>query len=174
MIRELRAHDAEACVALRRQALLDSPLAFAASPADDVGSSLEGVREQLRRATDWFIFGAFEPELIGSVGLSRDRHRKASHKVHLWGMYVAPSHRRRGIGAELVRAAIRQARALPGVEWVHLAVSSAAPEAQRLYERLGFEVWGTEPDALRHDGRVVSEHHMSLRLELEGAARIES
>ena len=89
-------------------------------------------------------------------------------------MYVAPSHRRRGIGAELVRAAIRQARALPGVEWVHLAVSSAAPEAQRLYERLGFEVWGTEPDALRHDGRIASEHHMALRLELEGATRIES
>ena len=93
MIRELREHDAEACVALRQQALRDSPLAFAASPADDVGSSTEAVREQLRRAADWFVFGAFEPELIGSVGLSRDRHRKASDKVHLWGTYVAPSHR---------------------------------------------------------------------------------
>jgi RimJ/RimL family protein N-acetyltransferase len=36
--------------------------------------------------------------------------------------------------------------------------------AQRLYERAGFCIWGTEPDALSHDGQWVVEYHMALRL----------
>ena len=43
--------------------------------------------------------------------------------------------------------------------------AEAAPEAGRLYERAGFERWGTEPNALQHDGRSVAEHHMLLRLD---------
>jgi RimJ/RimL family protein N-acetyltransferase len=79
-------------------------------------------------------------------------------------MYVVPGHRRQGIAADLLQAALRHARLLPGVSWVHLSVSSAAPGARRLYERTGFEVWGTEPEALRHDGQSVVEHHMALHL----------
>src|SRR5438132_7478776 len=144
MIRQLRDHDAEAYAELRREALLDSPLAFGASPTDDFVSSPKAVREQLRRAPDWVIFGAIEDGLVGVVGLFRDRHLKSSHKAHLWGMYVAQRHRRQGIGAELLQAAVCHARALPGVSWVHLSVTSAAPGARRLYEEIGFRVWGTE------------------------------
>ena len=165
MIQELEENDAEAYAEFRRAALLDSPLAFAASPAGDLAGSAAAVREQLRRAPEWVILGAFEDRLLGAVGLLRDRHLKSSHKVHLWGMYVARGHRRRGIGAELLQAALGHARALPGVSWVHLSVSSAAPGARRLYERAGFEAWGTEPEALSHDGQTVVEHHMALRLE---------
>jgi RimJ/RimL family protein N-acetyltransferase len=164
-IRLLGDGDAEAYVELRRRALLDAPLAFAASPADDFAASPEAVRAQLRRAPEAVILGAFRDGLIGVVGLFRDRHLKASHKVHLWGMYVAPAHRRQGVAAGLLEAALRHARSLPGVSWVHLSVSAAAPEARRLYERAGFQVWGTEPEALCHDGRTVEEHHMALHLE---------
>jgi RimJ/RimL family protein N-acetyltransferase len=163
-IRALGDADADGYVALRRAALLDVPLAFAASPEDDVAASPAAVREQLRRAPESMIFGAFDPQLVGVLGLYRDRHQKASHKVHLWGMYVVPSHRRRGIAAALVHAALDHARTLPGASWVHLAVGEAAPEARRLYARAGFTVWGTEPDALRHDGRTVVEHHMAFRI----------
>ena len=165
MIRALRDQDAEAYTELRRAALLEFPLSFASSPADDFASSPEAVREQLRRAPESIIVGAFRPELVGAVGLHRDRHVKASHKVHLWGMYVAPAHRRRGIGCALLEAVLDCARALQGVSWVHLSASSAAPEALRLYERAGFLRWGTEPEALRHAGQVAVEHHMALRLE---------
>jgi RimJ/RimL family protein N-acetyltransferase len=164
MIRQLRDNDAEAYVNLRRQALLESPLAFASSPADDFASSPDAVREQLRRAAESVIIGAFREYLVGAVGLYRDRHMKSAHKAHLWGMYVVPIHRGQGIASELLDAALRHARALPGVSFVQLSVSSAAPGAQRLYERAGFRIWGTEPDALRHDGQSVVEHHMALKL----------
>jgi hypothetical protein len=47
---------------------------------------------------------------------------------------------------------------------VHLGVSSAAPIALRLYERAGFRVWGSEPDALRYGSETLVEHHLALRL----------
>jgi ribosomal protein S18 acetylase RimI-like enzyme len=164
MIRVLREEDAQAYTKLRREALLDAPLVFASSPVDDLSSDPEAVREQLRRAPEFVIIGAIENDLIGAVGVYRDRHLKSSHKAHLWGMYVVPSHRRRSVATELLDAAVRHARALPGVSWVHLSVTSAAPGAQRLYERAGFRVWGAEPDALSHGGQSVVEYHMALRL----------
>lgn len=153
MIRALSEEDAAQFAQVRRESLLSSPLSFGASPATDVARVTDGV------------FGAFEEEqLVGIVGLFRDRHESSQHKVHLWGMYVQPAFRGRGLGAELVQAALRHARTLPGVSWVLLAVTSAAPAARRIYERAGFEVWGVEPDALRHDDESVDEYHMALRL----------
>jgi GNAT superfamily N-acetyltransferase len=92
--------------------LVESPLAFASSPEDDVASSVEAVGELLRRSPESVVIGAFQKYLIGAVGLYRDRHLKSSHKAHLWGMYVMPGQRRQGVGSELLDAALRHARAL--------------------------------------------------------------
>lgn len=167
-IRALREEEAEAYVALRRESLREAPLAFAASPEVDGASQPETVRARLRAAPDAVILGAFAAQdgaLVGAAGVRREPGGKASHKAHLWGMYVAPASRRRGIGAALLQAAVAHAQTLPGVAWLELGVSTAAPEARRLYEAVGFRAWGEEPDALRHGGESVSELHMTLRLE---------
>ncbi len=165
MIRHLQVDDAEAYLALRRQALLEAPGAFTASPDDDLVATVEACREQLRGSPDVVLIGAFRERLVGTVGLYRDRHLKSAHKAHLWGMYVVPEVRGQGIASRLLAAALEHARTLPGVSWVDLGVSSAAPVARRLYERAGFRVWGSEPDALRVGGEALVEHHMALRLD---------
>jgi RimJ/RimL family protein N-acetyltransferase len=164
MIRALADGDLPAYVALRREALENAPLAFAASPDDDFASSIPELALQMRKAPDWVLFGAFDDRLVGSAGLIRDRHVKAAHKMHLWGMYVTPAARGKGMAAALLDAAIEHARAVEGVSWIFLGVTEAAPEARRLYERAGFSSWGTEPDALRHGNHSVVEHRMALRL----------
>jgi ribosomal protein S18 acetylase RimI-like enzyme len=164
LIRALGEADAEAYVALRAEALVDSPLSFASAPGDDVASDVDFVRERLRERSGDAIFGAFDGALVGSVNAMRDGHLKSAHKLNVFGMYVMPTHRQRGTGAMLIAAVIEHARELSGVEWIHLSVSSSAVEALRLYRAAGFEIWGTELDALRHDGRTVDEHHMALRL----------
>jgi hypothetical protein len=60
-IRLLRPDDAAVYVALRREALLDAPLAFLSSPEDDVAGSLEAARRQLRPSPHAAVFGAFDP-----------------------------------------------------------------------------------------------------------------
>jgi RimJ/RimL family protein N-acetyltransferase len=163
MIRPLGPDDLDAYTTLRRRALAESPRSFAASPEDDF--TMEALRESMRRAPDWMLLGAFDGALIGAVGLIRDRHRKASHKAHVWGMYVVPGHRGRGVGAALVEACIAHASSLPGVAALTLGVTDASAAARRLYERAGFQSWGTELDALRVDGQSVSQQHMTLDLE---------
>ena len=165
MIRILTPDDAAEFWTLRLEALHDAPLSFGAEPGKDFANSVEEVRGHLNRAPDSVTFGAFvDGVLVGTAGCLRGNRAKTAHKVHLWGMYVAPEHRRAGLAHQLVDAVIAHARALDGVAWIELGVSSTAPGAQRLYEGAGFRVWGTEPDALRHDGGSGDQHFMSLRL----------
>ena len=156
--------DAGELFRLRRSALLDSPLAFLASPEDDVASSEAAVRELLDPRRKSVVFGAYNPALVGMLGLNRTNHRKAAHKVNLWGMFVLPTCRGQGLAAQLLDAAIRWARTLDGVRSVHLSVSESAVAARRLYERAGFETWGIEAHAIRFAERSESEHHMRLSL----------
>lgn len=165
MIRELTSEDAQAYVTLRRAALQEVPLAFASSPQDDFVQSADVVCAQLRDTPNATIFGAFQPKLVGAVGIYRDRHLKSSHKAHIWGMYVVPDYRRQGIALEMIQAILRHATTIHGVSWVYLSVSSASPEAHALYERVGFQVWGSEPAALQYDGHTAVEYHMALCLE---------
>ena len=164
MIRTLSAGDAEEVFELRRQALIDSPLAFLASPEDDVASSVESVRDLLSRGVNSPLFGACDTRLVGMVGLYRDKHVKAVHKVHLWGMYVRLESRRQGLGRQLLDATLDHAQGLGGVRLVHLSVSEAAADAKSLYERAGFQVWGIESEALCYNGQRMREFHMVLPL----------
>ncbi len=161
-IRRLDPEDAESLVALRREALESHPLAFGASIDDDRALSLEFVRTSLADP-DQAVFGGFDGEkLIGMVGVLRATRVKIHHKAHLWGMYVSPHVRARGIGRALLEAAIGQARAWPGVEQLHLGVTDAAVAARKLYEAAGFRIWGREPRALQWEGRFVDEFHLVL------------
>jgi ribosomal protein S18 acetylase RimI-like enzyme len=90
---------------------------------------------------------------------------KMAHCSTLWGMYVAPEHRRAKLGRRLIDAAIEAARAMPEVERIALSVDEQNPHAQALYRAAGFVAWGTERDAFRAAGRAVDEVHMVLRLE---------
>ena len=165
VIRRVHSDEAEAYAALRREMLASAPLEFSASPEQDEASHPGIVRERLREEGT-VMLGAFgaDDSLLGSMILRREPARKSQHKAHVFATFVRPEHRRRGIAAAMMREAIRVARAMPGLEWLVLSVSSAAPDAQRLYERAGFEAWGREPDALRHEGESADEIHMALRI----------
>ena len=169
MIRLLREDDADTYLALRRESLRSAPLAFASSLDEDFASDPTTLRLHLCALPDKVIFGAFADSLVGAVGLFRDRHKKSAHKAHLWGMYVQPTHRGRGFGSKLLDAALQHARSLSGISWVHVSVTTAAPEAQHLYESAGFRAWGTEPHALRHEGQSVPEIHMAVSFETDAA-----
>jgi ribosomal protein S18 acetylase RimI-like enzyme len=163
-IRQLGPTDAESLFWLRRQALLDSPFSFSASPEDDVWSSANAVRESMLRPAAPVVFGAIDAELIGMLGLYRAGKLKEKHRAHIWGVYVAPQCRGQGVAGRLLDAAIAHARTFEDIASLHLSVSETTPAAQRLYARCGFKVWGIEPDALRHEGRSATEHHMVLSL----------
>ncbi|MDQ3672007.1 MAG: GNAT family N-acetyltransferase [Actinomycetota bacterium] len=75
--------------------------------------------------------------VVGRLSLSRDPH-PASHHVADLGLMVAESHRRQGIGRQLLEEAIAWARSV-GVRKIELHVFPWNEPALRLYESFGFE-----------------------------------
>lgn len=168
-VRRLQPADAESLFGLRRQALLEEPFAFLSSPEDDLASSPDAFRDQLASPDGTDVFGAVSGgELIGMAGLARDRPIKAAHRAYIWGVFVKPEYRGQGVGTQILKAALDHARQMDGIEIVYLSVSERTPEAKRLYESFGFEVWGLEPGCIRHAGETAREYHLSLTLKGNG------
>ena len=93
--------------------------------------------------------------LVGSAGFYVMDGPKTSHRGQLWGMFVAPEHRKAGIGKALIEAVLGYARGR--VDQVHLTVVAENAGAYRLYRRMGFQAYGLEPRALRYNGRDYDE-----------------
>jgi len=165
-IQKLQPSNAEELYRLRHQALVEEPFAFLSSPEDDLARTPAEVKARLAVAPDQaVIFGAFDGEnLVGMVGLTRDRPIKALHRACIWGVFVKKSHRRMGIGSKLLAATVDHARQIDGLASVYLSVSEKTPGAKRLYESSGFIVWGVEPDCIRYGGESVREYHLAMSI----------
>jgi len=165
-IRELSPDDAAAFVALRLEALLDSPEAFASSHEEERDMSLAAVAERMQPSDTSLVFGMCDGErLVASVGLVREGHLKLAHKAFVWGVYVTPAYRRRGIGRRLMAHALEAAAAMPGLRQVNIGVNAGNRPAIALYEGLGFEAFGLERGYLMLDGELRDEIHMALVLD---------
>jgi ribosomal protein S18 acetylase RimI-like enzyme len=165
-IRLLTPDDAEAFWTLRLQALRNDPASFADSAEEHLTTTVETARARLRKGAfaDNFIVGMFEEgKLSGTAGFYRYMHNKERHKGHIWGVYVRPESRSKGVGSALMKEIIRRARTLDGLEQITLVASAKLP-AQRLYKALGFESYGIEPHSLKIGGEYVDDVLMVLWL----------
>jgi len=164
-VRLLTPGDAHEYRQLRLEALRSSPTAFGSSYEDELARDPAVTRERIAPTETTRVFGAFRGDrLVGTVGLRRHTGQKERHKAFVWGVYVTPGERGRGIARQLMAAVLGEARTLPGLARVTIAVNAANEPARRLYETLGFEAYGLEPDALRVDGESLEELWMTLAL----------
>ena len=161
-IRVLHTNDAASFQHLRLNALRECPTAFSSSYEEECDIPLSRVGERLSPTPDRAVFGAFDDgRLIGIVGLQRESHRKLSHKAFIWGVYVAPTHRKRGVGRRLLQATLDHAASMPGLRQVILSSNAANVASSALYKALGFEPFGVEKGFLMVDGVLHDEIHMA-------------
>ena len=165
-IRRLREGDAEAMCKLRREGLEREPASFGESVQEFLRVPVVKHAERIRNGGDEsFVFGAFDGDVLaGMCGFYRERHDKRRHKGNVWGVYVSPGYRGRGVGRGMMTALLECVRGLPGVLSVHLTVTTTNTAARRLYVSLGFRGFGLEPKALAVNGTYFDEEHMVLEM----------
>lgn len=163
-IRFLTPDDAAEWLRLRLEALEGDPAAFSASLEEYRSLSVDEVKKRLWSGADAFVVGAFEGDrMVGMAGFFRDRGPKSRHKGRVWGVYVTPEARGKGVGRKMMKALLERGMAVDGVEQVLLSVAATQEAAIRLYRSLGFESFGREPRALKIGEQFVDEEYMILR-----------
>lgn len=164
-IRRLQPEDAAVFQAFRLAALLDAPTVFGSSFQEEKDFPTSVIEGRLALKADRGPFGAFQgEEMVGLVALGRENRKHLAHKALIWGLYVKPAHRGKGIAKGMLREALSLAKSVPDVLQVHLSVNAGNVGAIRLYESFGFKSFGREPGAMRIDGELHDELHMVLRL----------
>jgi GNAT superfamily N-acetyltransferase len=125
-------------------------------------SERDGLRFVSRLAEEWesgrnrfdrpgeALFGALtDGRLVGVCGLNIDPYAGAPRIGRVRHLYVLIAHRRHGVGRQLVGAVVVAARG----PFATLRLSTANPQAARLYETLGF---------LRRAGDARCTHAMEI------------
>ena len=156
-VRRIRDDDATTFRELRLTALREDPLAFGSTEAREGEYPAERWSGWVHRGavgTHEATFVAVEPShhLVGMIG-AFDREGRPQ----LWGLWVRPTHRRRGIGRRLLEAILAWSRAVfPGVP-TRLEVNPDLEDAVNLYRSHGFEFTGVEEPLGHHPPSVVRE-----------------
>jgi ribosomal protein S18 acetylase RimI-like enzyme len=92
------------------------------------------VPEKLRVEPGSVLVAEDASAIVGSI-----MHGYDGHRGWLWGVAVVPSHRGRGLGAALVRAA-EAALAARGCPKINLQIREGNAAVTAFYERLGYVI----------------------------------
>jgi L-amino acid N-acyltransferase YncA len=151
--RRLTAADLKAYRAVRNEGLTNDSGSFRISVADD--ETLGDAAWQKRLTEDYVVAMEDAGKILAIGGFSRMTGTKASHKGLIWGMYVRPEARGKGVGDLIMNTLADHAKTL--VRQLQLTVVSANPRAITFYQRHGFRLYGVEPESIKHDGGFLDE-----------------
>jgi len=168
VIRLLGPEDFDRFWSVRLQALQECPGSFGASYEESKALTRDEAIVRLSPQDGGFVLGAFlheNAELVGILGFVRNHGAKNRHRGVIWGVYVVPQARGRGVARALMVRALEQCGALEHLEIVLLTVSSGNHPARRLYLSLGFESYGLDKRALKIGEHYRDEELMALSLQ---------
>jgi ribosomal protein S18 acetylase RimI-like enzyme len=115
-----------------------------------------GFGDRASRAADDYVVCARRRASGGDDGRGRKREPLAT----IFGVFVAPEARGRGVGVLLLRALLDELRARPKIVKVMLSVNTQQRAAIQLYEKFGFRIVGTMEKELNLNGTYYDEYHM--------------
>ncbi len=164
-VRPTSVNDLAALRALRLDGLRAAPEAFG---SDAESESARPESAWIERATPDALHSTFVAEgesgaLVGMAMVFTDGRLKTRHVGNIVSVFVRPEVRGQGIGEALIRACLGWARERE-LARVRLSVVATNAPAIGLYLRLGFSVYGVEPDVIRLDNQSHDELLLSVLL----------
>ncbi len=159
-IRPAGAADAASVRALRLEALTLNPTAFsadvAATAADPPEVWAARITSYAQAASGVICVAAAGDQLVGMAGFVRGHWPKTRHRADIWGVYVRAAWRNLGLAEALLEGCCAWGRE-HGIILATLGVVTNNAPAIRCYTRCGFEVYGTDPKTLCHEGVYYDE-----------------
>jgi len=141
---------------LRLMALKQEPEAFGSSYEEEINLP----ETEWRKRTHNALFATEGSLIVGMIGVIFGNRIKTGHVASIVSFFVLPEYRKRGIGKELLEAAIGRARGNPQVLKVELFVNPVQAQAVRLYEKNGFRTAGLMTGQLKVAGKLYDELYM--------------
>lgn len=168
-IARLTEADAPAYRTLMLQAY-EVPDAFTSTPQERAAAPASFWTERVAHPQGLSVaFGAFEGgQLVGTVTLEFNHRTKTRHKAHVVGMYVRPEQQGQGAGTALLAAAVAHAQAGGQARVLNLTVTEGNAAALALYQRAGFQAFGTEPMAVQTPDGFKAKVHMWMPVPVQG------
>jgi ribosomal protein S18 acetylase RimI-like enzyme len=155
-IRPLTADDLDIFRRIRGEALERHPETFGSPEEDEGGDAMLAAYRHWLSGTMLGAFGC--GSLIGVAGLYVSADKRTRHRGRIYSVYVTEDSRGWGVGDRLIRELLAHAEAC--VEQVHIEVLLTAIAAIKTYRRNGFEVYGTDPRAVRVGGVTYDKYLM--------------
>lgn len=159
-VRRLGPADVDAFLELRRAGEASDAHFFRSTVADDEAIGRAGWEARL--ACEYVVGVDGDAGLVARGGFARMSGSKLDHKGLIWGMYVRPSHRGRGLASAVLEALL--AEAATQVRQVLLTLYAHNTAAHALYGRHGFTVYAVEPEAIREGVAFRDEASMWRRV----------
>ncbi|MEJ6391943.1 GNAT family N-acetyltransferase [Gymnodinialimonas sp. 2305UL16-5] len=142
---------------IRSEALTTAPKSFGSTLREWKQKAPDDIADGLRRVNFWAV--VHDGRVVSAAGWHRMPGAVQAHRGHIVGAYTRPEARGQGHFAAIMAKIIDEARAA-GMAQLELDVGSENAPARAAYQRLGFEVTGTIPGALNHDGHIHNQLYM--------------
>ncbi len=142
---ELPVSEWRAYKSLRLEALKTDQQAFAKPYDDEAAYPDEKWMERIERTKSrdaWMYFAKDTDidELVGMIGGYRDEENRAKHSAQIWGVYVHPSYRGKGLSSILMSRILTEFEKNEDIAKAVLEVNIDQTSAIKLYEKFGFSV----------------------------------
>lgn len=153
-LHRLEVDDWERFRAVRLEALRSDPGVFSARLADALARSDEGWQDFLRNPNT-AVFGVFDGEqMIGITGISIDREDPTGETAMLWGSWLRPDYRGRGISKAMYEARLGWAKAHPICKKVVVSHRESNIASRNANQKNGFRFVGKSDPQTWPDGGV--------------------
>lgn len=165
LIRPLTPADAEAYRSLMLSAYDAHPDAFTSTADERKTKPISWWKNRLSDAQqpNSVVLGALNEanQLQAVVGVSFKTQEKTRHKATLFGLYVCPEQRSKGLARQLVEQIQAVASKRPDIKTMQLTVSEHNQAAISLYRHCGFVEFGCEPMAIAYNNAYIAKLHMA-------------
>jgi RimJ/RimL family protein N-acetyltransferase len=110
-----------------------------------------------------YLVAEADGQIVGILNMRGGTRRALRHAAEL-GISIRQDWRNRGVGSQLIAAAVAWARASGVVKRIDLQVYARNQRAIHLYQKFGFEIEGCRRKAIYQDGEYLDDLVMGLLL----------